>query len=132
MTAWDLNVTVKDQPGALANIAEKLGAAGVNIEGLFGGANSGNAYFHFLVENRDSAKKLLTEAGATVVDEREVYLQKVENRVGVLGEYTRLLASAGVNVEFIYLAMGDQLVIGSADVTAVRNALEGKVAAAQR
>ncbi len=47
----------------------------------------------------------------------------VEDRPGVLGEVARKLADAGVNIELVYLASGTRLVIGAADLDAVRSAV---------
>ena len=47
----------------------------------------------------------------------------LEDRPGVLGETARKIADAGINVELIYLASGTRLVIGAADLDAVRAVL---------
>jgi hypothetical protein len=120
--ATDLAVTVEDKPGALAGMGEAIGAAGINIGGVCGVAASGASVVHFLVDDSAGAREALQGAGFTSVDEREVVVVEVEDRPGVLGEVGRKLADAGVNIELIYLATGTRLVVGAADLDAVRAA----------
>ena len=65
----------------------------------------------------------LEGAGFAAVEERDVLVVDIEDRPGALGETARKLADAGVNIELVYLASGTRLVIGAADLGAVRAAL---------
>src|SRR5262245_52788739 len=120
--ATDLAVTVEDEPGALAGMGEAIGAAGINIGGVCGAAGPGASVVHFLVDDAAGAREALEGAGFTSVAEREVAVVEVEDRPGVLGEVGRKLADGGVNIELIYLATGTRLVVGAADLDAVRAA----------
>jgi|RhiMethySRZTD1v2_1073278.scaffolds.fasta_scaffold198273_3 hypothetical protein len=120
--ATDLAVTVEDKPGALAGMGEAIGAAGINIGGVCGAAAPGGSVVHFLVDDPTGAREALEGAGFTSVAEREVVVVDVEDRPGVLGEVGRKLSDAGVNIELIYLATGTRLVVGAADLDAVRAA----------
>src|SRR5262245_62331431 len=99
----DLAITLENRPGALAEMGEALGRAGVSIEG--GGAwvvgNQGVA--HFLFEDGAAAKQALEAAGIRVVAQREVVAVRLRQGVpGQLGKLTRLMAEAGVNIEDKY------------------------------
>jgi hypothetical protein len=120
--ATDLAVTVEDKPGALAGMGEAIGAAGINIGGVCGVAAPGASVVHLLVDDAAGAQEALAGAGFTFVEEREVVVLEVEDRPGVLGEVARKLADAGVNIELVYLASGTRLVVGAADLDAVRAA----------
>lgn len=51
--ARDLTVTLEDRPGALADMGDALGRAGVNIDGVAGATGSGSSQIHILVEDAD-------------------------------------------------------------------------------
>jgi hypothetical protein len=121
--ATDLAVTVEDRPGVLAGLGEAIGKAGVNIEGVSGVAAGAGSVVHVLVEDAAGARAALAESGFTAVEERDVVVVDVEDRPGELGEVARKVAAAGVNLDLVYLATGTRLVLGAADLSAVRAAL---------
>lgn len=60
-------VDVEDRPGGLADVAERLGRAGVNILGaLTVGRRSGFAEMAFVVDDPVRARALLAETGVAV------------------------------------------------------------------
>lgn len=120
--ATDLAITVDDRTGALADIAETIGAAGINIDGVSGSVTGGSPVVHLLVEDAAATRQALTDAGFSSVEEREVVVIDVEDRPGSLGEVSRRIAAAGTNLDLIYLATGTRLVLGSSDVDALRSA----------
>ena len=114
----DLAIALENRPGALAEMGEALGRAGVSIEG--GGAwvvgNEGVA--HFLFHDGTAARRALEAAGIRVVAEREVVVQRLKQAVpGQLGQLTRRMADAGVNIEVLYSDHDHQLVLVVDDVT---------------
>jgi hypothetical protein len=121
--ATDLAVTVENQPGVLAGMGEALGAAGINIGGVCGVGASGASVVHLLVDDSAGARQALEGAGFSSIEEREVAVLDVQDRPGVLGEVARKLADAGINIDLVYLASGTRLVIGAADLDAVRAAV---------
>lgn len=116
----DLTVSMADRPGTLADVAEALGKAGVNIEGFCGFAAGGEGTGHVLVEDAGRARSAIEGAGATVSGERDVLVLDVENKPGALGAVARRIADAGVNVEVIYVAGGNRIVIGANDLNKAR------------
>ena len=95
----DLAITLEDRPGALAEMGEVLGKAGVSIEG--GGVFAGVA--HFLFRDGRTAREALERGGIRVVAERDVLVQKLrQDEAGQLGKIARRMADAGVNIEVQY------------------------------
>ena len=71
--AIDITLLLDDQPGALAQIGEVLGRAGVNIEGLCAvTTGGGQAEVHVLVQDLEAALPALTRSGLAVSSEQEV------------------------------------------------------------
>jgi hypothetical protein len=121
--ATDLAVTVEDRPGVLAGLGAAAGAAGVNLEGVSGVAAGPGSVVHFLVEDAAAARAALEGAGFTSIVEREVLAVDIDDHPGALGELAGRIAAAGVNVDLVYLATGPRLVLGAADLEAIRSAL---------
>ncbi len=108
----DLTILLDNRPGALADMGAALGLAGISIEG--GGAwvagHQGAA--HFLFEDGEAARTALEAAGIVVLEIREVIVQRLRQAVpGQLGQLTRRMADAGVNIEVLYSDHDNQLVL---------------------
>jgi len=119
----DLTVILEDRPGTLADMGEALGKAGINIEGSCGFPSEGKGVGHILVEDAAAARRALEEIGIEVGDEREVLVLEIEDRPGALGEVSRRIANAGVNIDLVYLATNTRLVIGADDLDKARAAV---------
>jgi hypothetical protein len=108
----DLTIALENRPGALAEMGDALGRAGVSIEG--GGAFVVNdqAVAHFLFEDGDAARKALEAAGIRVLAARDVLVQRLNQaQPGQLGKLTRWMAQAGVNIEVLYSDHDHQLIL---------------------
>ena len=93
-------------------MGEALGSAGVSVEG--GGAFlfDGRAIAHFLFEDSVAARKALEGKGITVLEDREVLVQRLkQDQPGQLGKISRMMAEAGVNIEVIYSDHQNQLIL---------------------
>ncbi len=123
--ATDLTVELEHRPGALAEAAEALGNAGVNIEGFFAHGSGQQGEAHFLVEDAEAARAALQDAGGGVGAAREVVVVDVQDRPGVLGEVCRKAADAGVNLTLAYVATNTRVVLAGDDVAALRQAVGG-------
>ena len=113
----DLAIRLENRPGALAEMGEALGNAGVSVEG--GGAFlfNGQAIAHFLFEDAAAARKALEAKGIKVLEDREVLVQKLrQDQPGQLGKIARLMAEAGVNIEVIYSDHQNQLILVVDDI----------------
>jgi hypothetical protein len=109
---FDLAVILDNKPGRIADVGELLGNAGLNIEGICGIPSEGKSYLHILVSNTAVARKVLEDAGFTIHEERQVLVLNLDNHPGALGDITRRVAKAGVNIELIYAASKNRIVIG--------------------
>lgn len=109
---WDITVELENRPGTLAEIGEATGNAGVNLDGVCGFPCEGVGIIHLLVDDADAARDALAAGGITIRDEREVLVADVTDRPGAVGELTRRIADAGINVDLIYLATDTRVVLG--------------------
>lgn len=123
MSGIDLVIHLDNRPGALARATEALARAGVNVEGICGYGHADAGAMHFLVSERDAAVTALEDAGFPVVREREVVVEEVPNEPGVIARYSRRLSAANLNVEAVYLAAGNRLVVVTDDVDRARDAM---------
>ncbi|HZN03665.1 MAG TPA: amino acid-binding ACT domain-containing protein [Candidatus Polarisedimenticolia bacterium] len=99
----DLAIVLENRPGALAEMGEALGRAGVSIEGGGAWVVGGSGVAHFLFEDGTAARQALEAAGIRVLAEREVVVVRLKQAVpGQLGLLTRRMAEGGVNIEVLY------------------------------
>lgn len=110
--AWNITVELENRPGTLAELGEAAGSAGVNLDAVCGFPCEGVGVIHVLVDDADTARGALEGAGITIRGEREVLVTDITDRPGAMGELTRRMADAGVNVDLIYLATGTRAVLG--------------------
>ena len=98
-------------------MGEALGRAGVSIEGGGAWVIDGRGIAHFLFADGRAARAALEQAGVRVIAEREVVVQRLKQAVpGQLGQLTRRMAEAGVNIEVLYSDHDHQLVLVVDDV----------------
>jgi hypothetical protein len=124
--ATDLTLYLDDQPGELARVASLLGQAGVNIEGYCAlRTGGGKSEVHLLVEDLEGAFTALSGSQVQVAAEQEVaVLPVLADRPGVLGEVSRALGEAGVNITLTYVATNTRLVLGVDDLSRAKAALD--------
>lgn len=108
---FDLTIDLEDRAGALADMGEALGRAGVSVEGGGAWVVGGRGVAHFLVKDGEQAKGALEAAGIRVG--------------GQLGKLTRRMAEAGVNIEVLYSDHDNQLILVVDDVETGRAVSEG-------
>lgn len=122
--ATDLTISLQqDRPGALAQVAEAIAKAGVNIDGYAEIAG----VVHLLTKDAAAARRALETAGIQVQSAQQVLVVAVENEPGAAARMLRRIADEGVNVTFSYVAANNRLVIG---VSNVRKAAELHLGAA--
>jgi len=108
----DLAIRLENRPGALAEMGEALGRAGVSVEGGGAFVIDGKGIAHFLFEDTVAARKALEEKGIAVLEDREVMMQRLnQDQPGQLGKIARMMAEAGVNIEVIYSDHQNQLIL---------------------
>lgn len=125
----DLTVVLKNQPGTLADMGEILGKNGINMEGLCGFPLKNEAFVHILVEDEETTRWLLEDAGFEVRAVREVLVVDIGHIVGkpgTGGNMARKIGDAGVNIDLIYFAENNRIVLGVDDLEKARAALSGE------
>jgi hypothetical protein len=123
----DLTVILEHQPGELARLGEVTGEADVRIRGLAAFTGEGRGVVHMLLDDEAVARcrAALERAGIGIADEREVLVVEIEDRHMALGELTRQLADANVNVELAYTAFAPaKIVIATDDLKSARAVLQ--------
>ncbi|ELQ6065042.1 amino acid-binding protein [Cronobacter sakazakii] len=109
---YDIHVIISNTPGALATLGTLLGKNGVGLEGggVFSLAQESHA--HFLVEEGETARRVLQDAGFTVQNVTRPLIRKLSQaRPGELGEIARALADGGVNILVQYSDHANRLIL---------------------
>ena len=108
----DLAIALGNRPGALAEMGEALGRAGVSVEGGGAWVTGGEGIAHFLFEDGMAAARALEAVGIHVLAQRDVLVQRLQQGVpGQLGLLTRRMAEARVNIEVLYSDHNHQLIL---------------------
>ena len=122
--AVDLTIYLDDRPGELARLGRVLGDAGVNIEGFCAvTSGGGRGEIHVLVDDATDAFTALAAADIEVATEQEVAVMPVDDKPGALGDASRRLGDADVNVTLAYLATDTRLVFAADDLAGAQRAL---------
>src|SRR3954465_6004955 len=119
----DLVIDIENAPGALAQVATAIRAAGVNFAAAPFLGPGERAELHILVPHAEAAKHSLAISHLAISREREVVVVDVEDRPGGLADLTRRIAKAGVDLDLVYIATRNRVVFGAQDLDALRTAL---------
>ncbi len=90
-------VQLRNEPGAMATLAETLAARGVDLRAI-GGGGIGDAGHVIMTTADDDATRAVLEAGGYTFIEGESILAEVDDRPGGMARIARALADAGVNI----------------------------------
>lgn len=108
----DLTIALDNRPGALGDMGEALGRAGVSVEGGGAFVVNGQGVAHFLVADGEAGRRALESSGIRVVAVRDVIVQRLnQSEPGQLGKLTRRMGEAGVNIEVLYSDHEHQLIL---------------------
>ena len=97
-TRTELCLRLPNSPGALNRVCQVLADAGVNLVAL---TVEAAGTLRMVTDNPLRAAGALEEADYRA-DQRDVLFVEVPNGPGALADTARLLAGAGVNVEYVY------------------------------
>jgi len=121
----DLAIALDNRPGALAEMGDALGRAGVSIEGGGAFVVNGAGVAHFLFSDGAAARRALEAAGIKVLAVKDVVVQRLrQDQPGQLGKLTRRMADAGVNIEVLYSDHDHQLILVVDNLAAARKVSE--------
>ncbi|MFH8488331.1 ACT domain-containing protein [Streptomyces longisporoflavus] len=108
----DIEVRLPNRPGALADLGQAFGGAGVSLEGGGVFTHDGRAVAHYLVDDGPAALTAATAAGLGPAVVRDVIMTRLDQETpGQLGTLTRLLGDAGVNIQVQYSDHAGNLVL---------------------
>lgn len=113
--ATEFAVTVTDVPGSLARLGQALGDERVNIEAIQGTTGAGQGQVRFVADDRERAKRALAAAGFPYAT-REVLVVRVLDEPGALGEVALVMATAGINIDSVYVTTKGYVVLGVDDL----------------
>jgi len=90
-------VQLKNQPGAMAVLAEELASRGVDLRAIGGGGIGDSGHVIMTTADDDTTRQVLDHGGYVYV-EGESILAEVDDRPGGMARIARALADAGVNI----------------------------------
>jgi hypothetical protein len=123
--AVDLTIDIENTPGALAEVAAAISDAGVNVAAATCVGPGDRAELHILVPHAEAARHVLAISHVAVTREREVVVVNVQDRPGVLADLARKIATAGVNLDLVYVATQNRIVFGAEDIEGLKAVLDG-------
>lgn len=109
---YNLHIILRNTPGELATMGRLLGQNQIGLEGggVFTAGVEGHA--HFLVEEGEKARDVLTEAGFDVRSVCRPLIRKLSQETpGELGEIANTLAQYGVNILVQYSDHHNRLIL---------------------
>ncbi len=112
----EVGVKLPNSPGALGRVSQLLGGERINVLAM---SIDPSGQLRMVVDNPLHAAGLLREQHYNV-EERDVLFTAMPNEPGALSRALKLLADAGVNVEYAYASAIDRtpmvgVVLGVAD-----------------
>jgi hypothetical protein len=113
--ALEFAVILPDVPGTLARFGQTLGDARVNIEAIQGITRGGEGLVRFVPDNPDRVRRALEAAGFQHTT-REVLVLRVLDEPGALGDVALVMATAGINIDAVYVTTKGYVVFGVDDV----------------
>lgn len=103
--AKQLGFSLPNKVGLMAEVAEALAAANVNIGAICAYEMEDEGYFMLIVDNTNAAKKSLSKLTKEIAVD-DVFYVEVPNKPGQLGAVSRKLSDAGIDVWYIYASPG--------------------------
>jgi len=97
----EFRISLPNQPGQLARVAEELGGEGVNILAV-AAIGAASPLIVLVVDLEDKTREALKKLDLSF-QEVELLTADVPHRPGELGIFAKKMGDAGVNIESIYL-----------------------------
>lgn len=110
-----LSVFIANEAGRVSEVTGLLGEQGVNIRGFSVSDTADYGILRLVVDKPDDAIGVLKNHGFTVRDD-EVICIDLPDQPGGLASVLRIVAEAGVNIEYVYSLVSTFVVINVGDV----------------
>lgn len=110
-----LSVFIENKSGRVSEVTGILGDAGVNIRGFSVSDTAEFGILRLVVDRPDEAAVALKAASFTVREDDVICIDLPDVPGGLAG-VLKLVASAGVNIEYVYSLIATYVVINVADV----------------
>lgn len=124
MKVKQLSVFIENKAGRVSEVTGILGQAGINIRGFSVADTEDYGILRLVVDKPEDAKAALRAAGFTV-RETDVICIWLEDVPGSLAQVLRVVADAGVNIEYLYSLVSTYVVLNVSDADAAVKQLEG-------
>ena len=120
-----LSVFIENKSGRVSEVTDTLGKAGVNIRGFSVSDTVDYGILRLIVDAPAIASAALRAEGFTVRED-EVICIDLPDVPGGLAGVLKIVASAGVNIEYVYSLIATYVVINVADVERAARLLADK------
>lgn len=104
------NITIvsDDRIGLLSDITYILGKSKINIESVDVAAVGGKAIINITIKDAEKARQALSRNGYTVM-ESNVLVLKLEDKPGELAQVTKMISSAGIDIQNVHVISRDRI-----------------------
>lgn len=120
-----LSVFIENKSGRVSEVTEVLGKANVNIRGFSVSDTADYGILRLIVDQPDTAAAALRAVGFTVRED-DVLCIDLPDVPGGLASVLKIVASAGVNIEYVYSLIATYVVVNVADVERAAQLLADK------
>lgn len=110
-----LSVFIANESGRVSEVTGLLGEHEINIRGFSVSDTAEYGILRLVVDKPDAAIGVLKDAGFTVRED-EVICIDLPDRPGGLAGVLKVVAEAGVNIEYVYSLVSTFVVVNVADV----------------
>jgi len=110
-----LSVFIENKSGRVSEITGLLGEAGINIRGFSVSDTAEYGILRLILDKVAEGKEVLKAAGFTVRED-DVICIDLPDQPGGLAGVLKIVAEAGVNIEYVYSLIATYVVINVADV----------------
>jgi hypothetical protein len=121
-----LTLFLENRSGRLAEVADLLGKAGINIRGFSTTEAAEYGIVRLIVTDPDKARTLLHDAGFTT-HFSQVICVRVPDEPGGLARVLDQVAAAGVSIDYLYSISFQNICFAMRDIERAIELLAGKV-----
>lgn len=120
----DITIMIPSRGGAVPEVWEALGDAGINVEAAVSFSREHHRVVHVVVEDEvaQRTQDVLAAAGLLIVDDREVLVVPVEDRPGGLAAVARTAYEADAEVYLLSMATDNRAMLGVVNLEAAKAA----------